>query len=215
MFLSRMELNPQRRGARKLLGSPQAMHAAVMSSFPRDVRGEDSRVLWRLDSEGPGSLLYVVSPAEPCFRHLQEQAGWSTAVTWASRAYDPLLDRLAEGQRYAFRLTANPTRVVTGEDGRKRRVGFFRENEQVSWLIGKASEMGVSFHVSDDHSLRVRQARSRDFSRRSQTVTLMQVTFEGPLVVADADALRSSLVNGVGRAKAYGCGLLTLAGLPV
>ncbi|MEW2132979.1 type I-E CRISPR-associated protein Cas6/Cse3/CasE [Streptomyces sp. NPDC005435] len=34
MFLSRFRINTARPGARRLLSSPQAMHAAVMSSFP-------------------------------------------------------------------------------------------------------------------------------------------------------------------------------------
>lgn len=214
MFLSRMELNPQRRGARKLLNSPQAMHAAVLSSFPPAETGDQARVLWRLDSEDARVLLYVVSPHEPCFLHLQEQAGWSTAVTWASRAYAPLLDRLANGQAYAFRLTANPTRIATGDDGRKQRVGFLRENQQVAWLLRKSVEMGVSFQSAERPSISVKGSRSRDFRRQDRTVTLMQVTFEGALVVTDADALRAALANGVGAAKAYGCGLVTLAGLP-
>ncbi len=34
MFLTRFRVNTARSGARRLLSSPQAMHAAVMSSFP-------------------------------------------------------------------------------------------------------------------------------------------------------------------------------------
>jgi CRISPR system Cascade subunit CasE len=35
--------------------------------------------------------------------------------------------------------------------------------------------------------------------------------FAGHLAVSDPDALRRSLVVGIGHARAYGCGLLTLA----
>lgn len=34
MFLTRFRVNTARPGARRLLSSPQVMHAAVMSSFP-------------------------------------------------------------------------------------------------------------------------------------------------------------------------------------
>ena len=34
MFLTKMPINPRRRGARNLLASPQALHAAVMAGFP-------------------------------------------------------------------------------------------------------------------------------------------------------------------------------------
>jgi CRISPR system Cascade subunit CasE len=35
--------------------------------------------------------------------------------------------------------------------------------------------------------------------------------FEGRLLITDPDALRAALVTGIGPAKGYGCGLLTLA----
>ena len=35
-YFSRFMINPQRRGAWKLLRSPQAMHAAVMATLPPD-----------------------------------------------------------------------------------------------------------------------------------------------------------------------------------
>ena len=41
-------------------------------------------------------------------------------------------------------------------------------------------------------------------------MTLSVVTFEGILKVTDRDAFRRSMVSGIGRAKAYGCGLLTV-----
>lgn len=44
-------------------------------------------------------------------------------------------------------------------------------------------------------------------------VKLLAVTYEGILTVTDADALRNALVNGIGREKAYGMGLMTLAGI--
>jgi CRISPR system Cascade subunit CasE len=49
------------------------------------------------------------------------------------------------------------------------------------------------------------------FRRQHATVTLTRATFEGQLVVADPHALRKTLTAGLGSAKAYGCGLLTLA----
>lgn len=50
----------------------------------------------------------------------------------------------------------------------------------------------------------------RRFSRNGSRVTLSTATFEGHLTVEDAAALRRSMTSGIGRAKSYGCGLLTL-----
>ena len=46
------------------------------------------------------------------------------------------------------------------------------------------------------------------------TITVSVATFEGVLIVTDPENLRSALTAGIGPAKAYGCGLLTLAPLP-
>jgi CRISPR system Cascade subunit CasE len=56
--------------------------------------------------------------------------------------------------------------------------------------------------------------RSRvTFKRRGSpaAVVIQVVTYEGRIVVADADLLRHALLSGIGPAKAYGCGLMTLA----
>ena len=49
------------------------------------------------------------------------------------------------------------------------------------------------------------------FRRSGRRVTLARATYQGRLAVTDPDLLRAAMVNGMGPAKAYGCGLLTLA----
>ncbi len=66
MFLTRMQLNPQRRAAQKLLASPQAMHAAVLAGFTDSRPSGDGRILWRVDTYGRHRvLLYLSSPEKP------------------------------------------------------------------------------------------------------------------------------------------------------
>lgn len=60
--------------------------------------------------------------------------------------------------------------------------------------------------------VRVSGRQRLSFQRKGAgRVTLQQVTYEGHLVVEDANRLRDVLFRGVGKGKAYGCGLLTLA----
>lgn len=42
-------------------------------------------------------------------------------------------------------------------------------------------------------------------------MTLSTATSDGTLEVLDSQTLGTALVHGIGRAKGYGCGLLTLA----
>ncbi|MGA3525483.1 type I-E CRISPR-associated protein Cas6/Cse3/CasE [Melissospora conviva] len=217
MFLTKFQVNPARRGARKLLSSPHAMHAAVRAAFAaaEDYEREDARTLWRLDTSGPATVhLYILSPGNPDLTHLVEQAGWPTTETWVTRAYDGLLGSLATGQQWAFRLTANPV-----HNGRKnadaketQRFGYLREPEQIEWLERRAARNG--FAVTAQHglpNLRLHRRQTQSFKRGMGTVTLATVTYDGILDITDVDAFRQAMTRGIGHAKAYGCGLLTLA----
>src|SRR5690606_28978905 len=64
VYLTRFRMNTARRGAQKLLSSPQAMHAAVLASFPEPPTGGDGpRVLWRVDeTRHARAVLYIASP---------------------------------------------------------------------------------------------------------------------------------------------------------
>jgi CRISPR system Cascade subunit CasE len=228
MYLSRIQLNPRRRDAWRLLGNPQRMHAAVLASFPAPPTGDlagDPRVLWRLDQDRECYFLYVVSPDQPDFAHLAEQAGWPTTERGVSKPYGEFLDRLAAGQQWAFRLAANPTRYVPAkEGGRAKRLAHVTVLQQETWLLEKAASAGFGVTTTARESIdgavqipevAVTQRATRSFHRNGarDPVTLGTAQFDGRLEVVDAEALRRALVVGVGSAKAYGCGLMTLAGV--
>lgn len=215
MYLTRFEINPARRDARSLLASPQRLHAAVLAAFPDGAADQhDGRVLWRLDEGRHDVLLYLVSPAKPDLTHLVETAG-RPIYGWDTRDYSPLLDRLAAGDRWAFRLLANPVRsgrkTVTSD--RTQRFAHVTAAQQISWFVRQAGRHG--FTVADNSlgepDLDVQSRRTMRFTRNQRTVTISTAVFEGHLRVEDPTALRTALVGGIGPAKAYGCGLLTLA----
>lgn len=218
MFLTRFQINPARRNARRLLASPHAMHAAVRGAFPdaADYERADTRTLWRLDTPAPTTVhLYIVSPGRPDLTHLVEQAGWPTTDTWVTRDYSGLLASLRASQEWAFRLTANPTHSgrKTADAKETQRFGHLREPEQVEWLIRRTEQHGFALATQADGSpnLRLHRRHTQSFKRGMGTVTLTTATYDGILHITDADAFRRALTHGIGHAKAYGCGLLTLA----
>lgn len=254
MYLSRFRFNTARPGARRLLSSPQSLHAAVMSSFPHLLPTDSGspggpRVLWRLDRNAAAEvLLYVVSPDQPDMTHLVEQAGWPAAATadapgWQSRPYAPFLDRLTEGSMWAFRLTANPVHQIRRKDGEPtKRTAHLTPIHQMDWLLDARRQERGGFliceksadkrllpdgtthkhrpHHGDRYELMVRDQRNLSFPKKGtgtvsrQQVTLVTVTYDGRLTVTDPDRLRTTLTQGLGKAKAYGCGLMTLVPLP-
>lgn len=209
MILTRIKLNIRRAGARKILGSPQNMHAAIEAGFPTSFSKD--RCLWRVDSEDPvRPLLYVLSPSKPDFTHIEEQAGWPTQPTAQSLSYEPILDALNRGQHWAFRLTANPThRVKVGE--RTKIFAHKTVENQLAWLLGKQQSLGISLEVDGQITCRLSKRQTFRFKRKDDLVTLGIATFDGLLTVEDPGLLRQALTEGIGRAKAYGCGLMTLA----
>ena len=232
MFISRMPLNGARPQAAAIISSPNRMHAAVEAAFPPVVpdeatpNGRGRRILWRIDpipDAGRSAWLYVVSPGRPDFTHLCEQAGWPTEGVWQTKDYSPLLDKIAKGQRWQFRLKANPVRKVFQDKGTTSKSnvigtiqGHVTVEQQMRWLLDRAESHGflVCFDSEGYLQLGVSQRGKGSFSHGKAKVTLTTAVFDGVLEIADAEAFRRTLCNGVGRAKAFGCGLLTVAPLP-
>jgi CRISPR system Cascade subunit CasE len=197
MFLTRMQINTARRAAQKLLSSPQAMHAAVLAGFPDPRPSRDGRVLWRVDTYQPHRvLLYTVSPDKPDFTHLRV------------------------GQRWHFRLTANPVHSARrAEWTQTKPLAHVTVAQQERWLLDRAEKFGFRISTTQhgdlggDPDVAVVNRAVRHFTRGAAQVTISMATFEGHLEITDAHALRAALTFGIGRAKSYGCGLLTLAPL--
>ncbi|WP_344161297.1 type I-E CRISPR-associated protein Cas6/Cse3/CasE [Nocardiopsis rhodophaea] len=243
MYLSRTFINPRRKGAVPFLGNPQKIHAAVLQAFPQTPptdAAEGPRVLWRLDTDDwRRPVLWTLSPERPDFSHVVEPYGWPNSGTPAeTREYAPLLDRIAEGQEYVFRVTVNPAKakVPSSEekwdsDGKLKRgtvVPLVGANNQIAWFADRAPKWGfellpgsVPMPETDDpentppaYAVEIRDSRKLKFWKgegRGERVTLLAVTLEGKLRVKDVEVFRRSLTHGIGRAKGYGCGLISLA----
>jgi CRISPR system Cascade subunit CasE len=175
----------------------------------------DGRVLWRTDTVGEQTWLYVLSAARPDFAHIVEQFGWPGADQgWDTKDYEPFLSHLGAGQRWRFRLHANPVYTTDG-----KRYAHVTAEQQKQWLSTRAERNGFSFYkiITAEGGVDAMQIIHRNilkFRKRPSDktyVTLSVATYEGELIVDDAELLRRALSCGIGKAKAYGCGLLTLA----
>ena len=218
MYLSRIAINKQLRKSRQALAFPQMMHAAVLGSFPPAITyeaGSGSRLLWRIDYFDGQTWLYVLSETKPDFQHIVEQFGWpDSEQAWETKEYDSLLKKLENGQKWHFRLHANPVRCIEG-----KRLPHVTVEQQKQWLKDRAETNGFSFGIfeiegKNYEAVDVVYRNTLQFKKLPSDktrVTLSVATFEGILIVEDVDKLKQSLCSGIGRAKAYGCGLLTLA----
>ncbi|MFF2958116.1 MULTISPECIES: type I-E CRISPR-associated protein Cas6/Cse3/CasE [unclassified Streptomyces] len=235
MYLTRFRVNTGRSDARQLLGSPHRMHGAVNMSFPtppaRD--GSGPRVLWRVDRNGTSeTLLYIVSPTRPDLTGLVQQAGWpaSDEPGWTTFAYEDFLAALHPGDTWGFRLTANPVHNIrhqyVKEGERTKRAAHRTPRHQMDWLLKRQEDAGFEIvqkpverrllPEGDEYELIVRDQIPLQFRRppaktSRNDVRITKVTFDGRLRVTKPDLFRRTLTHGLGKAKAYGCGLMTLA----
>lgn len=210
MLLSRIMLDPRRRETMKVLASPNLLHGAVEQSFS----GPRERRLWRIDTLAGNMYLLLLSRDPPDLTALFRQFGpEGEDPAWETKDYAPLLDRISEGSRWHFRLVANPTISKTGKsgtDGRGKVYGHITPEYQKKWLLDRADSHGFYLDENAFQVVRSQWLRFRKGSDGGRPVTLLAVTYEGSLTVTDPGLFRQVLVNGLGRGKAYGLGMLTV-----
>ncbi len=204
MYLSKLILNPDSRQVRIDLADPYEMHRTVMKAFPDRTEGGPGRVLFRLEpaKSDRAAVVLVQSMEKPDWSEAKE-TGYAFSVD--SKEYEP---SFREGQVLRFRLKANPTvRRKTEKNGnlKSARHGLYKHEEQMEWLRGKkASRHG--FQVLD-----VRIVESFNQKSKKGRHTHFSVRFEGLLKVSDPEDFAEAVANGVGPAKGYGFGLLSVA----
>jgi CRISPR system Cascade subunit CasE len=192
--------------------SPQLLHGAVEQSF----EGCRRRNLWRIDWLGDLCYLLVLSDKEPDFTHIAEQFGYpDSEQLWETKNYDPLLERLQVGQVWRFRLRANPIRSSSRNkdetSGRGQVFAHVTQEQQKQWLLSRAEACGFALEDKTFSVVHTQWNKFRKGKDGGREVTLRTATFEGVLTISDLDSFKQSLLTGIGRAKAYGCGLLTIA----
>lgn len=206
MFLSRIPLDISNRQTMRALNSPSIFHGAVESSFS----GERMRNLWRIDKLNGQMYFLLLSEIIPDLQGFCAQFGYTDRPA-ETKDYAVLLDRVQQGDKWRFRLTANPTKSLKSTDGgRGKVVAHITTKYEKQWLLERSDKSG--FGIAED-SFDVVQSKWLRFykkNNRNSVVSLMAVTYEGILEVTDAELFKNTLINGIGRGKAYGMGLLTI-----
>ncbi|MFI9382096.1 type I-E CRISPR-associated protein Cas6/Cse3/CasE [Kutzneria sp. NPDC052558] len=216
MFLTKLSLNPRSSAVRRDLDDINDMHRTLMSAYPelasRDNFRQTHGVLWRIDTLCGGLIQYIQSHTEPAWSRLA--ADYLTRPAEV-RTLAPVLDSVRPGRKYAFRLVGNPTRCIHNDANLaiRRHVPLGSEHH-LDWLVNKGSQHGFiipAAHGGHPDVACTGLPRLTGKRGKPARVTITPVRFDGHLVVTDPDAFKAALVTGIGRAKPYGCGLLTLA----
>lgn len=222
MYFSRITIEPQSTEPRELLrlakGDVYAIHQILWRLFPDDPDAERD-FLFRQEIDHGWPFFYMVSRRRP--------QGIRGSVQVETKPYQP---RLSNGQRLAFSLRANP--VITKKTGDAvRRVrhdvvmnakhdmaaassgvidfspGEIQYSAGSKWLYDRADRHGFSF---DPSLLRVYgyQQRRIKGGKQKNKIQFSVLDYNGILAITDAKSFYQTLTDGIGRAKAFGCGLM-------
>lgn len=206
MYLSRIELDISKKQTQVALSARNKFHGAIENTF----FGEDDerlRNLWRIDKVNGKMYLLLLSRLKPDLSNLVKQFGVASS-TFETKEYDVLLNRITEQSVWQFRLVANPTKCLKKANGRGKRVAHVTPEHQKEWLVRQAEKHG--FQISGE-SLQIMDSTWMMFNKRGERmVRALAVTYEGLLKVTDVERFRIALIDGIGREKAYGMGLLTI-----
>jgi len=206
MYLSRLILNPRNRRVQREIAAPYQMHKTLMRGFPNDLDREQDRVLFRVDNDPLTVLLQ--STLEPRWDWLKDDGARNYLLQPPETKSFAL--NLTSGQTLAFRLRANPTVKRKCDDGKRRRIGLYREKEQLEWFERKGEHGGFRLlSIRSQNAPDVRGWAHRDDAKHR--LKLFAVRFDGLLQVTDPDRLRESVRRGIGSGKGLGFGLLSLA----
>ncbi len=182
-------------------------------------RARDAGFLFRVDPQPGGRVVILVQSAiEPEWDYAFHNAGHLLAAAPEVKSFNP---SFREGQRLRFRLMANPTRRLSprsvGADGQPVRSGVGKRVPVPpvrlhEWLAGRAKSAG--FAVGND-ALSIQPGYVYVNKNCSgQGHCLHSVRYEGVLMVNDPARFKEALIAGIGTAKAFGFGLLSVAALP-
>lgn len=193
LILTRVVFDGADRRARHILASRERLHALVEAAL--DAGGSDKTVrrLWRLDRTPRGMVLYILADRAPSSDMLRAQLG--CAVT--SKPYGPFLDSLAAGGALRLEMMVCATHSV---DGRRVPLPADGCGEWVRRQLAAAGCEPISVRITGSDDLR--------FGRRGRMVSLRVFRVEAVVRVADSDAVRVLLTQGLGRAKGYGLGMV-------
>lgn len=229
MYFSRVTVAPQMLSRKELIelfaGNNYAEHQILWRLFDDDKRhylfrreSGDNTPYARVGNNHALPVYYLVSQQAPqACRGLQVQ----------SKPYRPVL---TQGSELAFSLRANPI-VSKKEPGKKNSVkcdvvmdaktqakaqsldklqrNVLIDEGVKSWLLKRTEDHG--FAIDEQRLLWDGYYQHRFYKQHGgKPISVSSLDYNGILTVTDVDKFQRALFEGIGRAKAFGCGMMMI-----
>ena len=223
MYMSRIRLQPnasENKDFWRSLGNTYQVHRLLWSLFADDPQ-INRDFLYRYENMKGLPTIYSVS------KRIPEDEGEVWQIE--SKLYEPIL---YVDQRLSFSLCANPIRTKRDDSGKQHRhdvvmnaknqlkqegvprVEWPSEAEIVQeqgfeWLVRKGEQYGFSVEENEVRADGYRQERFYK-AKGKHSVNISTIDFTGLLTVTDPEQFQNALYHGIGPAKGFGCGLMTV-----
>ncbi len=200
---------------RDLSGNAQGirLHQRLLQMFPDGVEGPARvafGVLFRAEETPRGPQILLQSQVRPDPSRLPDTYG-----NVETRSLESLLSSLSKGVVINYRCVANPIRkpgATSREAYKLPPVVALSGNAAVEWWERQAAAAGLEpLHIDAQPLAKVIGHKTSKSPTTKQLIQHSRTQFDGTARILDADLLREKIAAGIGRGKAHGCGMLTVA----
>lgn len=202
MYLSQCVLNSQRPV------NPYQLHKKIWQLFPEQ-DGEDRSFLFRVENLGQVGVQKILLQS----KHKPKACSGDLVLL---QSKDMLLSGVHCNTKLRFMIRANPTKKIKDEKQKitnqgKVRVALIDEIDIVAWLkrqlhdCATVNDNEVSILRQDLLSFRKGKGEQQHFGK------IKTVTYTGLMTISNSEILINKIYSGIGPAKAFGCGLLSIA----
>ncbi|MBN2435150.1 MAG: type I-E CRISPR-associated protein Cas6/Cse3/CasE [Spirochaetes bacterium] len=206
MYLSKLSLNLRSKEVRRDLADCYQMHRSIYNCFPSKDEGGSGSIVYRvedyqntlLNHRQITQVVLVVSEKEPGWHNLSDIYLSDNQIM----QYAEKIECIANDMSFRFLLKANPTKKNDG-----KRIALRTYDDRQKWALRKAKDNGFELI---DLSVRSDSIQKSD-SKKGHELVFNTVYYEGFLRVTDVNLFKKALCVGIGSAKAFGYGLLTIA----
>jgi CRISPR system Cascade subunit CasE len=175
--------------------NPYEIHRLLWSFFP-GAPDDDRSFLYRVTYGKRGEPLRLLMQS---FIAPDMNVRVKGCVLLRTKEFRP---SLRESARYRFLLCANPIKRLCKE---RCRLPLIDEDQLLVWLAHKLEP------AAEIESADIAEKRNLYFRKEGEAGKIAIVTFAGVLKVLSSEKVADLIKKGIGPAKAFGCGLISLA----
>lgn len=207
MYLSRVEIDKNNRQKIKDLSHLGAFHNWVEQSFPSEIKANNrTRKLWRIDKLNGKDYLLIVSPNKPKIDMLER---YGVIGSGQCKEYSKFLSEIEDGMEARFRVILNPVVSISDRSrARGRVVPHVTAGQQLKFLKDRSVKNGFSL-IEGEYFIQERNYEPLKQSNK-KNINIIKVSYEGILTIENRDQMIETLTKGIGKKKAYGCGMMTI-----